>query len=302
MKGAAMLQQFLLELEGRPAGRFFGFTGGMAVADTVLEGGGPGPVVHKHAGGVRYENMVLVCGTGMSRSFYDWAGSSFNGDFKRMSGAVVSLGHDSKSTGRLEFQDALVSSIELPKCDASSKDPGYLTVSLTPEFTSFKKPGDAPNLGVYASGLPKAWTVGGFRLDIGGLTAECRHVTRVKSLRLGQVIVTEYTGDRRSPRNEAGRVDFSDLSVELPRMHADGFYKWHEDFVIKGNSSSDREKNGSLQFLGPGAMTPYFVVNLRGLGIWAISSPAFGTATALPVTVTMYCQEMTFSAGAAAIK
>ncbi len=297
-----MLQQFLLELEGNLAGRFFEFAGGMAEADTVLEGGGPGRVVHKHAGGARYQDMVLLCGTGMSRSFYDWAGSGFNGDSKRMSGAVISLGHDSKSTGQLEFQDALVSSIELPKLDASSKDPGYLTISLKPEFTSFKKPGDTPNLGVYTSGVPKAWTIGGFRLDIDGLTAECRHVMRVKSLRLGQVVATDFVGGQRSPRNEPGRVDYSDLSLDILPMQADGFYKWHKSFVVMGNSSSSGEKNGSLSFLGPGAMTPYFVVTLRGLGIKVISSPAFGTATALPVTVTMYCQEMTFSAGAAAIK
>ncbi len=297
-----MLQQFLLELEGKLAGRFFGFTGGMAVGDTVVERIGSGQVVHKHVGGVRYEDMVLVCGTGMSRTFYDWAGSSFNGGFQRMSGAVMSLGHDSKSTGQLEFQNALVSSLELPKLDASSKDPGYLTISLTPEFTSFKKPGDTPNLGVYTSGLPKAWTIGAFRLDIDGLTAECRYVTRVESLRLGQVIVKDVVGSRRSPQNEAGGVNFSDLSVVLPRIHADGFYKWHQSFVVMGNSSSSGEKNGSLSFLGPGAMAPYFVVKLRGLGIKVISSPAFGTATALPVTVTMYCQEMTFSAGAGAIK
>lgn len=48
-----------------------------------------------------------------------------------------------------------------------------------------------------------------------------------------------------------GATEYSDLTVELPRSNAVGLYKWLDDFVVKGNSSS--ENNGSIDFLAPGS-------------------------------------------------
>ena len=293
-----MLQPYLLELGGKLAGRFFDFTGGMAEAEVVVEKLGPRLVSRKHLAGVKYEDIVLVCGTGMSRSFYEWVGSTFNGRSMRKDGAIITLDQNSKPTARLEFQQALITSLALPELDASGKDPAYLTVSIKPERTSFKKSTEALDLGVYTPASPKAWHIADFRIRIDGLDNDCRHVTHIKPLRLGQEITKDWSGEARESRLEPTKIEFSNVAIELPALYADGFFKWHADFVEKGKNSPDREKDGSLDFLAPGSSTPYFGLKLDGLGIYNIKQ----AGGSLPVTVEMYCHKMTFSAGAAAIK
>jgi hypothetical protein len=296
-----MVQPFLLELEGRLAGRFFDFTGGMAHGEVVVEKSGPGQLARKHVARVKYEDMVLACGAGMSRSFYDWIGSAFGGSPRRLSGAVIQLDHSSKPTARREFAHALISSIVLPELDNSSNREAVMTVSIKPETTFQKEADGAENLGVYTSALPKTWHPRNFHFTVDGLLSDCRHVTKLSSLTLGVTIKEVSLGDTREPGLEPVMAEFPNFSIEIPGQHADGFYKWYDDMVVKGNTNSASERNGSIEFLAPGSTKPYFVVSLSGLGIYGISS-AFHKKSALPITVKLYCESMSFSAGAAAIR
>ncbi len=40
-------------------------------------------------------------------------------------------------------------------------------------------------------------------------------------------------------------MEFPNLTVTLPESHAKEWIDWHEDFVIKGNSSQDKELSGA---------------------------------------------------------
>ena len=70
---------YLFELDGRLAGRFSTFAGGGTHADVIVEKVGAGQVSHKHLGAVKFEEMILECGTGMTHAFYDRIGSAFSG-------------------------------------------------------------------------------------------------------------------------------------------------------------------------------------------------------------------------------
>lgn len=236
----------------------------------------------------------------MSRTFYDWLGSTFSGKTMRRSGAVIALDQKSNPSGRRDSYEALVTSIALPELNRSSKEDAVMTVTLKPERTSNSTTTEPQNLGVYTSALPKAWNIGSFRVQIDGLSKECSHVTRISSLRLGQKVKANDIGQARDATLEPVAIDFFDIALELPGSFATGFYKWADDSVVKGNTT---EKNGSIDFFAPGSSSPYFSVKLRGLGIYGMSSTPLGSAkSTLPVTVKLYCEEMSFSAGAAAIK
>jgi hypothetical protein len=250
---------------------------------------------------VKYGDMVLDCGTGMSRTFYDWVGSSFGGKTMRRSGAVIAL-DEFNSRARRNFYEALVVSIAFPDLNRSSKEEAVMTVTLTPERTTYSTTTERPDLGVYTSALPKAWNIGGFRIEIDGLSKECSHVKRISPLRLGQKVKGVEVANTRDATLEPAAIEFSNIALELPGSFADGFYKWADDSLVRGNTT---ERNGSIDFLAPGSSSPYFSVKLGGLGIYGMSSAkasAGSAKTILPVTVKLYCEEMTFSAGAAAIK
>jgi hypothetical protein len=127
-------------------------------------------------------------------------------------------------------------------------------------------------------------------------------VTQIDSLSLGQKVAEDYIGVTREARKEAASLEYSDVVIRLPEMHATGFYKWLDDFVVKGNNSPQFEKKGTLEFFAPHSSKAYFGLQFGGLGIKEIAgSSALRTKTSLPVTVAMYCESMKFYAGPSAI-
>jgi hypothetical protein len=55
------------------------------------------------------------------------------------------------------------------------------------------------------------------------------------------------------------------------------------------------EKDGSLEYLGPGGGRPYFQLDLRRLGVTRLSRTSRGA-----VKIEMYCEKISFFAQAAA--
>jgi phage tail-like protein len=294
-----VLQNFILEIEGKPAGRFFGFTGGTAKGEVVTEHSADSSRTRKHIASVKYQDMVLKCGTGMSRDFYEWLGGTFAGTPSRRTGAVIGLDHNQAPTARLDFRDALVISLSLPELDASSKDSAYLTVSISPESTFRSEPGTKAEMGVYVSALPKAWNAGNFRLKIDGFETECARVTHIDSLTLGRKLAEDNVGNFRTPIKVPTSVEFPNLYIRLPETSADKLYKWYEGFIVEGRSD---EKSGSLEFFAPSLSQAYFGLDFTGLGPFQVTgSSGLRTKTSLPITFALYCESMKFYAGASAI-
>ena len=59
--------KFALELDGLFAGWVFSTEGGNATGDVVVEKVGEDHIERKHIGGVKYEDITVTCGTGMSK-------------------------------------------------------------------------------------------------------------------------------------------------------------------------------------------------------------------------------------------
>ena len=293
-----MEQRFLLELDGMLAGRFFDFKGGGIAKEEVVipRLSGLGLITRKQLDDPDFQEMVLACGTGMSQSFYDWVGSPFRRQHARKDGAIITLDRLSKPTARLSFHQALVTSLSMPALDASSKDPAYMTVTVKPGWTSFNNSTDSRSVGAYTSVIPKAWASSSFRIKIDGLETECQHVTKIEALRLKQRIVANPTGETRRREIEPGAIDVPNLVLELPQTFTGRFDQWFNSAVLEKQDSWDKERNGTLDFLAPGAGTSYFRLNLKDLGIFKM------TRSAASIKVEMYCEGMEFSASGAAVK
>jgi len=290
-----MEQPFLLELDGQLAGRFFDFKGGGFIADVILLSN-PGLMTHKQIDDPDFHEMVLACGTGMSRSFYDWISSTFQQEYARRSGAIITLDRFSKPTARLNFQRALVTSLAMPALDASSKDPAYMTVTIKPERTSSIGPTASQSVGAYSSAIPKAWETSSFRIKIDGLETECQHVTKIEALRLKQGIVKSHAGERRHREIEPAAIEVSDLVFELPKSFTGRFDQWFKSSVVEGQNPGDEERNGTLDFLAPRTATSYFGLKLNGLQIYRM------TRSGASIKFVMHCTKMEFSASGAAVK
>src|SRR4029077_18625033 len=97
------------------------------------------------------------------------------------------------------------------------------------------------------------------------------------------------------------RFQASNLVVTLPEQDAMSFYKWHEDFAIKGNNVGN-EREGLLAYLTPDLRESIFVLGLHGLSLFKLTPQKVqaGSENIRSVQAEFSCKGMTFLPAAAA--
>ena len=99
------------------------------------------------------------------------------------------------------------------------------------------------------------------------------------------------------------------LVIHLAESHADEFYRWHEDFVIKGNNGDENEKGGTLEYLTPNLQEVLFTLHFDHLGVFKIAPDKMSAQSmdkpdaAEPIRrlkVEMYCEDIKFAFNSAA--
>jgi hypothetical protein len=271
--------RFVLDLDGEMAGFLKSVEGGGATAEVVEILEAESCAVHKHLANVKYEDISLACGTGMSAAFYEWLQGLSKCGAERRSGAIVAATFDYKEVARTEFG--------MPALDVASKSPALMNVTLAPESTRRVKPGGTVKP-CGASKAQKQWLASNFRLAIDGL--DCKTVNKIEAITLRQT-----GGDRERPR-----LEIPNLVLTLPESGAESFYQWHEDFVINGKSADERK--GTLEYLTPNLGQALFTLEFENLGIFRLTSDK-GEANAdqiRRVTAEMYCEEIRFTFARAA--
>jgi len=300
----------VLVLDGVTVGVLNSAKGGNAYADVLTEVLGADGVAHKHIGPPKYEDITLVAGLGVDKSFWDWIGASLNYKHVRKNGSVEPAEFDAVEMQTLEFYDALVTEMSIPDSDAESKNVQKMTIKVRPEYTRMKK--GSGNAGVT---LPPArprrrWISSNFRLVIDGV--DCSKVSKIDGFTIKINPPTDVIGQDRDPVKEPGKIEFPNLQVTLPERFAQDFRAWHEDFLIKGNNGQDKEKGGSIEFLSPDRKDVLMKITLKNLGIFKLAPEeasakscdcdlcqtvvdgANSVRRAPALTASLYCEGMDF--------
>jgi phage tail-like protein len=295
--------KFGIEIDGVFAGWVQSVEGGHATSDVVNEKVGADHVVHKHIAGVKYEDIKVDFGTGMSKGFYQWIKDSFDHKYTRKNGAIISADFNYKELSRLTFTNALITEIGLPALDASSKDAAKMTLKFSPEVTRETRGGGAAVKYTADKGVQKKWLPANFRLKLDGLDKATSNVTKISALTVKQKVVEHAVGELRDYEKEPASIDFPNLQISLAEASANDLYSWHEDFVIKGNNTQDKEKGGTLEYLTPDLKTVIFTLTFQGLGIYKLRPEKVeaGSETIRRVKAEMYVEQMTFDFAASAL-
>jgi hypothetical protein len=251
--------------------------------------GGDGSV-KKHIGAVAYEDLELELDLSLDRSLYDWLGATWAGKAPRKSGTLSAIHAGGNARATREFHNALISETIFPALDASSKEPAFLTVLLAPERVStVASAGGKPPAGA-AKG--KAWLASNFRLEIDGL--DTSRVSRVEGLRFKQTLASSSSA--REPGKQATGVQLENLRVTLAEAGADSWRSWHEDFVIKGNSSDKSERTGRVLLLAANLKDELARIELSNLGIVALRPRASASGPS-QLEAELYVERMGFTLG-----
>jgi hypothetical protein len=286
--------KFALELDGQ-TGFLKSFEGGFPKGDVISVASNPTPFMKKHLASIKYSDIALVCDPLASRPLMDWMAAMLIGNPIRKDGAIITANFDLKEQTRLQFFRATMSEITFPACDAASKEAGAMTIKLTPESTKPLGGSGAPLKGDFGKVQQKLWLPSNFALQIGDL--DCSRVSKIDALTIKQKPAPDQIGQMRDYQKEPGKLEFPNLSITMPEAYAGTFYKWFEDFVIKGNNGEDREKDGSLKFLSPNRQEVLLAINFSHLGIFSFAPEKVeANADAIRrVKVEMYCEQITLT-------
>jgi hypothetical protein len=285
MSHDAVVNRYALVLADEYAGRLSSVYGGYAAAILIANRSGSDPVVRKHVAGVKYQDIIFTCGTGMSKEFYDWLVQMTSVKVPPKAGAFDTLDYIGTAISRLRFANATIATLALPALDSASRDPAEFTVTLTPEATEV--------LAARPSGALPPATRGicfrsNYRLEISGL--DCSQVDRIDTI---HVSATTGSTDDSTPF----KVEVSNISMTLPESSAHGFYDWFSEFVIKGRNGRDQLKSGSLKLLSQDLKDALFTFDLRNIGIAKIAPEPFanGSEAVRRVRIEMYLEEIIFA-------
>lgn len=283
--------RYALDIGGLKQGWLDSADGGFAFSDVVNEKVGTDHIVKKHIGGVKYEDITVNAGAGMSKAFYDWISASWKMNFQRKNGSIIAADFDFNAKAERQFFNALITETTIPAADASSKEPGFLTVKWAPEFTRLAK--SSGKLAI-TNTKQKQWLPSNFRLQIDGL--DCSRVTKIDAFTVKQKIIESATGEGRDFNLEPSTVEFPNLMVTLKQSGAQTWYDWMDDFLVKGNSLDENEKSGSLHFLTQDLKQELFVISFHHLGIFKASDDILDTDDDVgEVTFSLYCEKMDFA-------
>jgi phage tail-like protein len=296
---------FGLELDGKPSGWLISAEGGMPTTEVVTEKLGPDHLLHKHISGLKYEDVTLTFGTGMSSGFWNWIQSSFDRNYLRKNGAIVAADYNFKETSRLSFFESVVNELTFPGLDASSKDNCKVTCKLTPEYTKWKltPKGSKPDFvsGDKMQARQHRWSPANFRLNIDG--CDCSRIFKIEPLTLRQKLTDYAVGEERDVQKEPAQVEYPNLVITMPESHSHAFFDWYEDFVIKGNCAEGKERTGTLEYLNYSLDKTLFTLNFHGLGIYKVTpdKSEAGAEQIRRVKFEMYSEKIDFKFSSEAV-
>lgn len=296
--------RYALELDGQTAGWLFSYEGGQATGEVVSENLGE-IVARKHIGNVKYEDITITVGLGMSSDVYDWVASMLNGDFIRHDGVIIGVDNSGNERTRLEFVEALITEVGMPALDAASKDAAKMTLKFKPEMTQ-RKVGSGAKLSLAApkATAQKLWLPSNFRLTIDGMGDATKKVNKIEALVIKQKVTENAVGEEADFQQEPTSVEIPNLVITLAEADSQAFYDWHENFVIKGNNADDKEKTGKLEYLSTDLKTVLFTIEFANIGIFKVDSakPESSKDKVTRVKAEMYVEAMQLDYTSAAIK
>lgn len=285
---------FYLELDGIKCGFLKSVDGGGITAEVIQEPSGPSYFVKKHIGQPKYEDFTIQLGFSMTKGVYDWIAANWNMNYQRKNGAIVACDRNLAAKAKREFYNSLITETTIPTCDGSSKEPQYMTIKFSPEYTRFAAASGNAS-GEFGKNEQKMWLPSNFRLQIDGL--DCTRVNKVESFTVKQTVQTDDIGDARDYAKEPGKLEFPNIKITMAEVTSQQWVDWHKQFVIEGHNDESFEKSGSLTFLSPDRAVELAKVEFFNLGIFKIQpDKAEANADQIKrVTAELYCERMTFA-------
>lgn len=216
-----------------------------------------------------------------------WLKSTLTGSFLRKSGSLV--GGIVPAQQELDFVNGMLTSVTIPTLDAASNAPAFLRIGVAPEYTRQNA------LSGTTSGSLPGWVASDFSFAMDNL--ETTNATRIEPFAIKSVLTETLAGDQRTyTTSPTGPPKIPNLFVTftVDATHpATNWLAWYDDFVIKGNSTDDKEKTFTLS-LGVGTSgAARLTLKGYGVGIVALRTlPSSGFVSVRRLQAELYVERV----------
>lgn len=273
------------------------FAGLAMEAEIALSDPGPDRMPRKQVSSFKWTTGRATVGMGMGTGLYHWIQRAFDGTGAPTNGSLVLADFNYKAQSRLDFEDAILTSITVPKLDGSSKDAAYFGVEFEPGRVRYSKAGGEDIRGL-AGTKQKAWLCSNFRVEIGSLP--CDRVASVDSFTWKSVVSTDLTGLSQTPSRSPAQVTVPDLSLAISMADQAPWAEAARKWFIDGERTDASEMSGRIVFLGPNLKDELGEISLRNIGFkrFSLVSPGATGEEISRFNCGLYVERMAFKINA----
>jgi hypothetical protein len=240
--------------------------GGFAKAQLVDEPVGPANQRIKHTSVVDIDPFTIDFGISGANDILRWIQGSWKKKYDRRNGSISHANFNLQKTFEHEFREALITETSFPALDGSSKEAAYMKIKIQPEFVRARKLAGTEVAKGNLGKKQKMWMSSGFRLNIDGID-EMKYTNKVEAFTIKQGVKKLYTGQDRFPQIEPTKIEFPNITGTIALEYADKLLKWHDQYVMNGQSDPKAQKTGSIEFLSPQRDKTIFSINMYEIGL-----------------------------------
>jgi hypothetical protein len=285
--------RFALEIGNHNVGFLKKFSGLAMEADIVANDLGPDNVQKKHVANIKWTPGKATVGIGMGKGMYDWIKQSFDKTYASRNGSFVSGDFNYKAQSRLDFQNALITSVTVPKLDGSSKDSAYFDIEFDPEQVRWAKGGNE-DIRSKVGPIQKAWLCSNFRVEIGDLPTN--RVASVDSFTWKCSVAPDQVGIHREPTKHPAKVTVPDIKLSISQADHQAWADAAKAWFVDGQHLEGNEMTGRIVFLDPNMKDELGEITLLNVGFKKFSKDDFeaNSEKIARFSVELYVEKMEF--------
>jgi hypothetical protein len=286
--------RFALDVAGYNVDFLKKFSGMAMEADVVVNDLGPDNVQKKHVSNIKWTAGKATVGIGMGKGMYEWIKQSFDKAYEPKKGRLVSGDFNYKAQSALDFEDALITEVVVPKLDGSSKDAAYLDITFEAKRVRWSK-AQGEDIRTKLGPKQKAWLCSNFRVELGNLP--CSRIASVDSFTWKCAIGAGQSGIFREPTKHPAKVTVPDLKFNISMADHEPWAEAAKKWFVDGHHLETDEMDGRVVFLGPDMKEELGKINLENVGFKKFSNDdeEANSEKIARFRVELYVEKMTFN-------
>lgn len=254
----------VIELTGKLAGAVRSLQLPGYQVESVVVPAGPGGAARLGAN-VSISPMSAEMTLVEQNALLDWALALAHGNPLPLAGAALLLDFNGVPTRRIEWTDALLTTLRLPTLDAASKLACSIELGWQPGTVTYAKPsGTTVKLPTVKK---KALLSGNFR--VAGLPFDGTFIRKVVLPTVAAKVATEERGGARLGTRHTSSIDLGELQLEFTARSRDEVLAWVQKVVADGLIADKDYLSVDVQLLDAAMKNVLLTVSMSGCALLA---------------------------------